>query len=381
MLQRAISPYFSPVATKIDVAVLGCGIAGSAAALAAAANGARVSIVTGPPGTTAMFSGAWSGPCPDALRTALDATGYALCDVAHRLPHPNGQLLPCDAAAASHAAARTDDALVIGIAGLPGFEATMLAQHWNARAGTSLLLTDTPPSGWAAASLATHIQANPQPFIRALSDTAKGHAAQRVIVPAVLGMRPDGSLHARVQDALGIPVGEALGVPPSLPGWRLHLALVQALTNAGVTIIESRVVAAGCADGRVQALTLANEDVLHAPTFILATGKYAAGGIEANGTFREPALDCPVWIDHLGDSFDEPEPLLLTDPDRTADQPLLLVGVHADSDSRPLDRNGDIFYTNVRVAGTVRAGWSAGEHGAGHAALDGWNAGLKAVNG
>lgn len=368
------------MATNFDVAVLGSGLAGTAAALAAARNGARVCVVTGPPGTTAMFSGAWCGPIPDTFRAALDDTGYRLTDVAHALPHPNGRLLECSAAAPSHAGAHTHDALVVGIAGLPGFNASILARQWQARASARLLLDGTPPAGWAPASLATHIRADAQPFIAALRPIIKEHAAGRVIVPAILGTAHDGALHAHVQDALGVTIAEALGVPPSLPGWRLQSALRQLLTNAGVPTFEQKARTSSRSPGRVENVTLEDGEVVGAGAYVLTTGKYASGGIDAAGTFREPAFDCPVWIDHLGDAFDEAEPLILTDQDRTENQELLLAGVHADARHRPVDRSGDVVYTNVYIAGTIRAGWSAGDHRAGDAAQDGWNAGLEAVS-
>lgn len=379
MLPTAISAYFGFVATEFDVAILGSGITGTTAAIAASRSGSRVGVITGPPGATAMFSGAWNGPCPDALHRALVETGYHLRDVARALPHPNGRLLPCTAAAASHAAAKPEDALIIGIAGLPGFDAPILARQWSARAGVTLVLERTPAAGWSPAALATHIENDPRALIDALRAAASEHRAPSIVTPAVLGVTDDGKLHAQVQDALGITVSEALGIPPSLPGWRLHRALRRVLASANVTVIESRVLGSTRTGDRVTEITLANGDAVRARAFVLATGKYAAGGIEANGAFREPALDCPVWIDHLGDAFDEPEPLILTDADRTGDQPLLLAGVHADAEHRPIDRNGDAVYANVFVAGTVRADWSAAHHAIGDAAQDGWSAGTRAV--
>jgi glycerol-3-phosphate dehydrogenase subunit B len=379
LLPTPISAYFGVVATELDVAILGSGIAGTTAAIAAARAGARVGVITGPPAATAMFSGAWNGPCPEALHQALVETGYHLRDVAHSLPHPNGRLLPCTAAAASHAAAKPEAAWIIGIAGLPGFNAPILARRWSALGGVTRVLAGSPRAGWSAVALATRIQNDPRPLIDTLRDTIREHRAPSIVLPAVLGVTEDAAVHAQVQDALGIPVGEALGVPPSLPGWRLHRALRRVLANANVTVIENRVVAAHRANDRVNEVTLADGDAVRARTYVLATGKYAAGGIEANGRFREPALDCPVWIDHLGDAFDEPEPLILTDADRTEDQPLLFAGVHADAEHQPIDRNGDVVYSNVFVAGTVRAGWSAAHYALGDAAQDGWNAGARAV--
>lgn len=369
---------------RFDVAVLGGGVAGSAAAISAASRGAHVCLISGPPGTTAMFSGGWRGTCPAGLLRELALSGYELHACSQPLPHPTGALISCNYAQASHEAAQlVDGALVIGIAGLPGFDAPALAHLWSARSGLPLrgqtvTLEHTQSGGWAPASLAALIERTPEILIQPVVAALRQHAAVRVIMPAVLGVLAPA--HQRVSDAVGLPIGEALGVPPSLPGWRLHHALRRVVTRAGVTVLEGRGIACEPANGRIDMVQLSNGDVIHARTYILATGKYAAGGIVANGTLREPAFDCPVWIDHLGERFVVADSLLLTDPERTEDQPLLRAGVHVDAEHRPVAATGDVVYSNVLVAGSVRADWSIATHGIGDAAADGWAAGMRAVS-
>lgn len=366
------------MASEFDVVILGAGIAGTAAALAAANAGARVCVISGPPGATGVFSGAWRGPCPPALRDAMKKAGYDLDTCRPALPHPNGAVVSCDLAVASHREAELKGgALICGIAGLAGFDADVLARIWAAKSGASLdsatlQLDETPAAGWAPASLAAFIERNPDVIARA------GKNVDRIILPAVLGLSFDGVLHARLQDETGLRIGEALGVPPSLPGWRLHNVLQNVLLAARVTVLSGRAGAILPLSERIHQVGV-GEETISARRFVLATGKFAAGGIEADGEFREPALDCPVWVQHLGDAFDAPDPLLLTDPVRTEDQPLLRAGVHADDEQRPVNRMHDVVYSNVFVAGSIRADWTAESHGAGHAAEDGWHAGLRAV--
>ena len=372
------------MATEFDVAVLGGGMAGSAAAIAAAQNRARVCIITGTPGATAMFSGAWRGPLPNGVRTALDNVDYRLFSAVLplQLPHPTSGIVAANAAAPSHAHARIDaDTLVVGIAGLPGYDATALAKRWGAGSAEMVLLDGTPAAGWAPASLATCIERDHKRFTQALRSATQRRNPKHVIMPAVLGTRHDGALHAELQSAAGCTITEALGTPPSLPGWRLQIALMLALNSARVAVFESKARATRRTNGTLEEVELLNGDVVRARTFILATGKYAAGGIEANGAFREPALDCPVWVNHLGEAFEEADALMLTDPVRTEDQPLLRAGVHTNSDQHPVNRTGDVVYRNVIIAGSIRAEWSTSSHGIGHAAEDGWNAGMRACEG
>ena len=361
--------------TRYDVVVIGAGVAGSAAALAARNAGARVCVIARAPGASALFSGAWRGACPEPLRNALRAVGYDLEPVEHPLPHPNGFLTIADYATSSQRAAQLSSAATVcGIHGLPGFHAPSLAAQWSQQSGIPLIaqtitLPDTPPAGWAVASLSAHIQRNPG----VLQDALAALGAERVIIPAVLD---------ETQLKSDVTIGEALGAPPSLPGWRLQRALERALVAADIELLRGDVKADALSPGRVLqvAMHASPPVVLQAKAFVLATGKFVSGGIEANAAFREPVFDCPIWIDHLGDSFDTPDPLILTDPVRTEQQPLLSAGVHVDSEQRPVNRASDVVHANVFVAGSIRAGWAGATHGAGAAAEDGWNAGLKAVS-
>ena len=116
-----------------------------------------------------------------------------------------------------------------------------------------------------------------------------------------------------------------------------------------------------------------------ARAFVLAGGKFAGGGIVADERLHEPALGCPVWVEHLGAAFHAPEPLALTRPERDAAQPLLGAGVRDDGSGRPVDPRGDVVYRNVRVAGSIRAGIETARLGLGEAAADGWAMGEAAA--
>lgn len=122
----------------------------------------------------------------------------------------------------------------------------------------------------------------------------------------------------------------------------------------------------------------AGDEIIHARSFVLATGKFVAGGITAREEFRESVFDLPVWLEQLGEIFTTADALTLTDPLRTERQALLHAGVHTDAQQRPVDRAGDVVYENVFVAGTVRSEWSTAAAGLGSCAEDGWNAGVNA---
>ncbi|HEY0304040.1 MAG TPA: FAD-binding protein [Longimicrobiales bacterium] len=366
------------MALTYDVAVVGCGIAGVSAALASRARGARVCLVRAAPGATALASGAWRGPLRPELRHALTAAGFPLESTRGPLTHERGHTVHADFASASHTGATADADTVIGIAGLPHFNAQTLARIWNEDApmrAHTIELAATPAAGWSAPSLAAHIERDPAILIERLR---AAEVRGKVIFPAVLGLERVADVLGALEKA-GIHGAEALAATPSIPGWRLQEALDRVLAQAAVTIAPGRATLKTARGKRVEQIAVGGETI-EARSFVLATGKYLGGGIIAEESFRESVLDLPVWLEQLGDVFTSPDALPLTDPVRTAEQPLMYAGVHADDEQRPVDRVHDVVYDNVFVAGTVRAGWGTADRGLGDSAEDGWRAGERATS-
>jgi len=376
---------------SFEVVVIGGGVAGAAAALAAATAGARVALVRSGPGATALASGGWADAPPAILRDALAAAGYPLEECAGPLPHPDGVLVPCSVAAPAHLPAiLSSAALVCGIAGLPSFRAPSLASLWTDAAGLPdgavaaalLTLPHTPPAGWSPASLAGMLDRDPGPLAEALAALVGQRQPDRVILPAITGLNNHARVLAALNDACGVPVAEALGVAPSLPGWRLDRALMKTVVDAGVQVISGRI-SAGEQHGttlRSATVTGATGTTIGAAAWVLATGKYIGGGITAIDEFEEPALGCDVTLERFARTIDDPgASLVLTDPVRTEPQPALTAGVQVNASGQPLSPSGDIFLTNVFAAGAVRAGVEAGRLGLGSASHDGHEAGARAA--
>ncbi|HEX6307395.1 MAG TPA: FAD-binding protein [Longimicrobiales bacterium] len=379
-----------------DVITIGGGAAGAAAALAAVRGGARVLLVRRGPGATALAGGAWDTPPPEPLRAALAAAGLLLHDVDGVLPHPDGTLVRCRAAADSHTrlsavfSAGTDArTIACGIAGVPSFHARSLASLWSDAAGrtdgalepVTLTLADTPAAGWSPISLAALLDREPHRLAAALARSARERGATHAILPAVLGLTE----HARVLGAMddaGVIAGEALGSVPSVPGWRLDRALLRAVADAGVRVVQGSVEGAVVRGGSVEQVSVRSAEgsvAFGARAFVLATGKFLGGGITAESEFAESALGCDVAIERFTRTIDDPAAaLVLTDPVRTEPQPVLSTGVRVDTHGRPLGVAA-VFAANVFVAGTVRAGAETATFGLGAAAQDGWSAGGRAA--
>src|SRR5690606_4569940 len=93
-----------------------------------------------------------------------------------------------------------------------------------------------------------------------------------------------------------------------------------------------------------------------ADRFLLATGRYVGGGIVADPVFAEPVFGAAVRIEHLGERFEEVDPVVLSDPVRTEPQPLLRAGVHVDGAHRLMHDGANGALANVLAAGAVRTG-------------------------
>ncbi|MEX1184474.1 MAG: FAD-binding protein [Gemmatimonadota bacterium] len=382
---------------RTDVLVLGGGMAGVAAALAAASAGARTMLVRAAPGATALAAGGWSTAPPPAIQQALARAGLELVPVAGALPHPDGRIVVAKAAPRSHAASafsgNVDDdvvTLVCGIEGVPSFRAAALAALWSAAASrpdgarhATVAVRHTPAGGWAPASLAALLEREPDALAGSIAKLARERGAERVIVPAVLGIDAHARVHAALEGTAEIRVGEALGTAPSLPGWRLDRALQRALGEAAVTVIAGRVTDRTVRGAHVQHVTVttgAGAADVGAAAFVLATGKFIGGGIAADTRFTETALGCNVVPERFGLTLDSPvSTLILTDPARDEPQPVLMLGVRTNDAAQPLTGSGGAAYSNVVVAGSIRAGVQTALLGLGAAARDGWSAGARAA--
>jgi glycerol-3-phosphate dehydrogenase subunit B len=355
-----------------DVLVIGGGIAGCSAALAAAEAGARVCLVRRAPGATALAAGAWYGSPPPQLRAALAAVDYELVQPTHPLPHVDGRLLPADWTTPSHAAAAVHESgttLVCGISGVAWFRPAALARLWAGGAPAlqhvTITLDETPPAGWSTAALASALDREPALLLAALQRSRDAVSGRHLVLPAVLGMFD----HARVVQDLadaGVVAAEALGGSPSLPGWRLDSALQRALDNAGVQGLHGAARATTGGSG-YDVVIEASTSTLRPGAIVLATGGFVGGGVQATPAFAEPACALPVHAQAAARQFDSAtDAIPLTNLDRMAPQPLLEAGV--------MDAPAGIF-----IAGAVRAGVETAALGLGDAATDGWQAGLAAA--
>ena len=400
-----------------DVVVVGGGLAGTVAALAARRAGASVALASRSWGATAVSSGALDLACvgagTDPAAWGRDLQGHIADIVASRPRHPFGVLGRTRAMAAlGDGYAILRQSLAGGGLAVPDVQATTCNAYYPSSLGllapaAGALLPhqgfDLVAGGrWAivqfdgdsafdaervgrgiaydAARLGyTQLEmhtitvplpaAQPAAMARAFDDQAllqslaaalagKVHGCAGVLLPAVLGLKNAGVAVRYLAEAIGRPVVETLAHMPSVPGIRLQRALEQARQQAGVRPLGEVVdVAVAPGSGHIAQLRTAEGLDVKAGALVLCTGRFLAGGVRSYGSrCVETLLQLPV-VTELGPLGE----LSLTNVVRdTPNQshPLMTAGIQVNADAQPM-REGRVAHPNLFAAGMLVGGFAS----------------------
>ena len=396
-----------------DVVVIGAGLAGLTAAIAAAESGAHVVVLAkghaathwGPggidvagipaaytprdgirrlarePGHPYAFLGDDVAAALDWLRPLLAAGGV---DYVGDLDTPlqpvptsiggtrRAAILPAGQAGALSPWSPGERLLVCGIAGFKDFWPEAIAASlvreriWQ---GSSRPTSVTPISVALPGLTARHnLNAleiarrfdDPAWRVTAIAALARAIAAVpgsggRVALPAVLGIRDHEKVLAALQEHLPAAPFEMPLVPPSVPGMRLYAALRAALIRAGGRVQIGEMIERVEHDGRrvtaVVAAAAARTYTVRTGALVLATGGIAGGGLvaERDGRLQEAVLGLPVEAPPV-------DQWLALDAFDPAGHPLEKAGIRTDTELRPVGADGTPVFDNVRVAGSLLAG-------------------------
>jgi glycerol-3-phosphate dehydrogenase subunit B len=180
--------------------------------------------------------------------------------------------------------------------------------------------------------------------------------AERVGFPAVLGLDQAVAVKNALERDLGRPVFEIPGLPPSIPGMRLHRILTRAIGELGGRVLDGMLASRAETDGdRITAVfteAAARETAHRLDRYVLATGGILGGGIQTGpeGEVREAVFDLPLLAPATRAEWLRPAFL---DP---YGQPIYGAGVAVDPAFRPLNSHQQPLYANIQAVGAIVAG-------------------------
>ena len=190
--------------------------------------------------------------------------------------------------------------------------------------------------------------------------------AEVVGFPAVLGVRRTAEILDHLQRRLGLPVFEIPMMPTSVPGLRLKEALervlsargVHRMVQASVRAIEPQRDGGFLLDVRGSAL----EHSLGCKAVVLATGRFMGHGLTADrDRVRETILDLPVYQPASRAEWHHRDFLA------PGGHPVNMAGLEVDDRFRALDRAGVAAHERLYAVGSVLAhqDWMRQKCGAG----------------
>jgi glycerol-3-phosphate dehydrogenase subunit B len=249
--------------------------------------------------------------------------------------------------------------LIVDLEGLKGFNARMLAERlkpeWPG------LKTLSIPSIY---SDQVH-EINPVPLAHDLeiaehrqrfAELIKPHVrdVEFVGLPAVLGIYQADKIANEFGELLGRPVFEIPAMPPSIPGMRLKETFLRSLPAKGVHCLFQKhvlkVVPTAEREFLLDVGRTEHETCISADAVLLATGRFLGGGLQSDhSAIKEPIFDLPVFQPQErkhwhNDGFFEP-----------CGHAVNQAGLETDAMLRPLDANGRPAFEKLFAAGIILA--------------------------
>ena len=362
--------------------IVGSGMAGAAAAVAATKAGADVTLLTAGFGGTAASCGSFLArgddavhPIPETYKAVFETLlpGWLVLDEPRMAVNVFGTLTPMSVLAPWNQAAVIDTSATkprtVAVAGLHedarfwanfavrNLEPSLRETAYSFKAVTLPPLDipgDTPVTIAAALDDDIHFEALANALQKAVADTG----ADILLLPPVLGMQPAG-LAQRLSERLKVQVGE-MWAPWGAAGVRFTRHLDAVLAQAGVQRIEGRATGLDRSDdGAITAVKYNDAEGAEASLAVDSAVVLALGGslLHARDMGIEhlrPPVDLP-W-EMTEDDWMQRDPNELFSRDIDAKHPALSFGVHSDERLRPLDVHDRLWSPNCFMAGDILAG-------------------------
>ena len=198
--------------------------------------------------------------------------------------------------------------------------------------------------------------------------------ARVVGLPALLGLSRSSEVHAAFEAGLGLPVFEIPTMPTSVPGLRLLGGLESVVSARGVTRRQHNSVRALTFDGSTATLELEGVpggERIQARAVVLATGRFSGRGLTADRqSVRESLLGLPVLQPPARETWHQRDFLA------PAGHAINRAGLRTDEVWRPLDASGKPAWAKLFAIGSILADqdWMRAKCGSGLAIATAWAA-------
>lgn len=187
-----------------------------------------------------------------------------------------------------------------------------------------------------------------------------------LLIPPICGVSSHEDCFMKLR-SLGSNIVEMSSIPPGVGGVRIRRAAYKTANSVGVSFSENCFVARAKTGGdKCLSLVAQHNDIAgaleteyFADKFIIATGGTLGGGIRVSpGKLKETIfgidIDCPSSVEDW------------SKPDFLDEQPFESFGVNVSKNMKPIDKNGSELYSNVYFAGRTLGGYDFGKEKSGY---------------
>lgn len=276
---------------------------------------------------------------------------------------------------------RSDELVaIVDITGVLGFDASSVANMLNFIVSTSLsakfkvatcsVELKSPQIFRNFTSFADYLDegTNLEQFIESIDGALRPMPVKPkyLLFPPLLGKKTTRDVIRKIENRTQCVVRELLSMPPSIPGMRLQETMLVSLGQLGVEIVQGKALFGAVEHNTVQEVVVetGKSNVHYRPkSVVLASGRYAAGGIVYNSAAQESIFKLPIWNDkHPVQSEFVGH---LTGQSVGAAHAIFSAGVRTDTHLRPLNVLGKVVAHNLFAAGSVLGGYDPTQDGTG----------------
>jgi glycerol-3-phosphate dehydrogenase subunit B len=193
-------------------------------------------------------------------------------------------------------------------------------------------------------------------------------ACSLYLFPPFLGYRRFQEIHDQLTEYLKVPTAETVSLHPSVPGLRITEALEQGLKRSGAEWINGVLTGVDLDERGISILYTDHPERLKVNKVVLATGKFAAGGIETHDALLERSFGCTLFVDQRQKPNLSAEGMLQAAMLKNFQQhafarfvserqPGMCIGLRVDEFMRPVNNEDAPEYVNLFAAGSILAGY------------------------